>query len=339
MGMASTEHVYFWGLVGWLRFLASRKLATIDVPEVIQQIRPCLQKYSYRVPESPNYYDISRIVDHAINLIDAQVSDEYESLRLLRDRALIVTLADTGLEVGQVCSLRRRDIDWRKGRFLLRDRSGRDLVIPFSPRVSAVLQDYLNARATYDGSAGQSQLSLPVFSGQRSGASRKVIPLGDHAIRAIVAKRAREALGAKYDGSITPKSFRRYSVASLLQPLASLHPKVSDKCRVHFETGRYDDAIFNAMKVVEEEVRTRISADATEIGVSLITQAMNTKPPLISLSPIAAEQEAAYFLFRGAIGSFKNPHSHRFVGVSDPVETFECLALASLLMRMLDEAT
>lgn len=34
----------------------------------------------------------------------------------------------------------------------------------------------------------------------------------------------------------------------------------------------------------------------------------------------------------------ENPLSHRFLDSSDPVKTFECLALASLLMRMLDEA-
>lgn len=336
----STQNVYFWGLIGWFQFLVSEKLANIDVPLLMQRIRPYLQKYSHVVPQPPNYYEISRIVDHAINLVDTQASDEYERLRLLRDRAVIVTLADAGLEVGQICGLRRRDIDWRRSRFILHDKNGRDVVIPFSPRVSAVLQDYLNARATYDDAmVGCSKLSLPVFSGHRPRDGKKVLPLRDRAIREIVAKRAKESLGVAYDASITPKSFRRYSSASLLQPLASLHPRISEKCRIHFENGQYDDAIFNAMKVIEEEVRTRISADPMNIGVNLITQAMNGKPPLISFSPIPAEQEAAYFLFRGAIGSFKNPHSHRFVGVSDPVKTFECLVLASLLMRMLDETT
>jgi hypothetical protein len=50
-------------------------------------------------------------------------------------------------------------------------------------------------------------------------------------------------------------------------------------------------------------------------------------------------QDAHYNLFKGALGTLKNPHSHRFVGVNDPVRAFESLALASLLMRMLDEAT
>jgi uncharacterized protein (TIGR02391 family) len=93
------------------------------------------------------------------------------------------------------------------------------------------------------------------------------------------------------------------------------------------------------MKVVEDEVRSQIKADASEIGVSLIAKAMQSSPPLMTLSTVLAEQESAYFLFRGAIGSFKNPHSHRFIDVSDPVRTFECLSLASLLIRMLEEAS
>ncbi len=119
----------------------------------------------------------------------------------------------------------------------------------------------------------------------------------------------------------------------------SLHPRILQRCRIPFETAQYDDAIFNAMKAVEEEVRARASADSTDMGTTLISKAMNPKSPILSFSKVKAEQEAVHSLYRGAIGSFKNPRSHRFLDSSDPVRTFECLALASLLMRMLDEST
>jgi len=41
-------------------------------------------------------------------------------------------------------------------------------------------------------------------------------------------------------------------------------------------------------------------------------------------------------LFRGAIGTFKNPSSHRAVNYDDPVLAAEVVLLADLLMRLLD---
>jgi uncharacterized protein (TIGR02391 family) len=118
-----------------------------------------------------------------------------------------------------------------------------------------------------------------------------------------------------------------------------LHPKIVERCRILFETGEFDDAILNAMNVVEEEVRSKISADSTDTGIALISRAMNPQSPILSFSKVTAEQEAAHSLYRGAIGSLKSAVCHRFLDNTDPVEAFECLALGSLLMRMLDRAT
>ena len=117
-----------------------------------------------------------------------------------------------------------------------------------------------------------------------------------------------------------------------------LHPKIVQRCDASFETGEFDDAIFNAMKVLEEEIHVRVSAHSMDTGVSLISRAMNPQSPILSFSQAMAEQEAVHSLYRGAIGSFKSPLCHRLLDSSDPVNTFECLALGSLLMRMLDKA-
>lgn len=119
----------------------------------------------------------------------------------------------------------------------------------------------------------------------------------------------------------------------------NLHSKIAARCESHFLAGNYDDAIFNAMKAVEEELRQRIKADPSHVGVILISKAFNTKTPML-LFPAGteAEKEALYALFRGAIGMFKNPISHRFVGHHDPDKTYEILAFASLLMRIIEES-
>jgi len=117
-----------------------------------------------------------------------------------------------------------------------------------------------------------------------------------------------------------------------------LHPKIIQRCRFAFESGEFEDAIFGAMTVVEEELRTRVSPDSLDAGVALISRSMDPQSPILSFSNVKAEQEAAYSLYCGAIGSLKSAISQRFLDNTDPVETFECLALGSLLMRMLDRA-
>jgi uncharacterized protein (TIGR02391 family) len=120
--------------------------------------------------------------------------------------------------------------------------------------------------------------------------------------------------------------------------LTRLHPKIIKRCQRAFEPALYDEAILNALKTVEDEIRTRISADPTDVGVELVTKAMGGNSPRLIVSSVKPEQEAAHLLFRGAIGLLKNPQSHRFVDVGDPVRAFEVLAFGSLLMRLLDEA-
>ncbi len=119
----------------------------------------------------------------------------------------------------------------------------------------------------------------------------------------------------------------------------SLHPKIVQRCRALFENSQYDEAIFNAMKTVEEEIRNRAGAAPTDLGVALVSKTMNPQNPKLTFSSVNPEQEAAHSLYRGAIGSFKNPLSHRFLNTSDPIRTFEILGFASLLIRMLDDAT
>jgi len=116
-----------------------------------------------------------------------------------------------------------------------------------------------------------------------------------------------------------------------------LHPRLKGKVRPVFLLGDYETAAFKAMKEVEVRVRELSGLPSDLIGVPLVRQAFNpTGGPLTDESHDGGERQARSDLFAGALGSFKNPTSHRAVTYHDPTEASEVILLADLLMRILD---
>ena len=58
--------------------------------------------------------------------------------------------------------------------------------------------------------------------------------------------------------------------------------------------------------------------------------------PLVDATAPKAEQQALAHLFAGAIGSYKNPHSHRSVTI-ESTEAAEMIVLASHLLGIVDK--
>lgn len=117
-----------------------------------------------------------------------------------------------------------------------------------------------------------------------------------------------------------------------------LHPLLAWTVRRQFLMGEFELAAFAALKEVEVRVRRMSDFSDEQVGVSLMAAAFNPKGPgpLADRNAEGGEQEAMMALYRGAIGVFKNPSSHRSVDYDDPVLAAEVVLLADLLMRLLD---
>jgi uncharacterized protein (TIGR02391 family) len=99
----------------------------------------------------------------------------------------------------------------------------------------------------------------------------------------------------------------------------------------------FDVATFQAMKAVEVSVRETSGLPASLLGTALMRRAfVPTTGPLTDMAAEMGEREARSALFAGAIGSYKNPHSHRDVDLSDPKEAVEIIMLANHLLRIVD---
>jgi uncharacterized protein (TIGR02391 family) len=128
-----------------------------------------------------------------------------------------------------------------------------------------------------------------------------------------------------------------YHHASLF-PKSVAHSTIAQKVYPAFLRGEYDTAIFQAFREVEVAVREAGGFSPSDVGVPLMRAAFGVpQGPLTDKATVPAEQQAMSDLFAGAIGSFKNPTSHRSQSGIQPAEAVERIILASLLLRLVDE--
>lgn len=115
-----------------------------------------------------------------------------------------------------------------------------------------------------------------------------------------------------------------------------LHPRLRSVCLRLYRQGLYDTSVFEAFKTLEVAIRSASSLGDDLVGTKLAARAFNPENgELTRMETEAGERQALMNLMSGALGSYKNPQSHRHVGV-DAFEAREMLIMASHLIRIVE---
>lgn len=218
---SATEQLYLTAARGFYEFLAAERLLSPNLPRISLLIRQRSRKPGVRLPQFPRE-QIEYIIDHANNIAISQTDDRKERMRHMRDRAFLLTLADTGLRVQEACNLRRGDLDWNEGKARIVGKGDREAMVRFSERSIGALRDYLTMRQELDGASGRPLTALPLFARHDKGAGKKIKPISTATGRNIVKQCVLEALGQDAIGTITPHSFRHYFVTTVLRASGNL---------------------------------------------------------------------------------------------------------------------
>ena len=218
---SATERLYLQAVIGFYEYVAAEELAPVNLTRMRLLIRQRARRPGQRLPQFPEE-QIDTILTYTKLLTSKPGDDRQEHWRNLRDRAFLLTLADTGLRVHEACGLRRGDLDWNNGQAIVVGKGNQEAVVRFSNRALAALKDYLAARASLDGASGKPLSALPLFARHDRGTGKNVQAITTTTGRNIVKQRVKEALGAQAVGSITPHSFRHYFVTKILKGSGNL---------------------------------------------------------------------------------------------------------------------
>jgi uncharacterized protein (TIGR02391 family) len=119
-------------------------------------------------------------------------------------------------------------------------------------------------------------------------------------------------------------------------PEEFLHAEMLANARPLFLQSRFETAVFESFKAVEIAIRNAAQLGDDSIGVALAGKAFHPENgPLSDMSAEKGERVALMSLMTGALGSYKNPSSHRRVAITSS-EAREMIVLASHLLKIID---
>jgi site-specific recombinase XerD len=133
------------------------------------RVKSIIQQRATPVPnkEQPlDLDDVEALLRWAQKHVVAPHRSKWEKLRALRDYAFLVLLADTGLRVGEACSLNLSALprpNVSKPKIVVSIKGGDALMVRLSPRAWRAIRAYLRVRAPLDKALGIAKGDLAAF--------------------------------------------------------------------------------------------------------------------------------------------------------------------------------
>ena len=208
---------------------------------------------------------VEKVIAYCESLRADAGSSPRENLEALRDRAFVLTLADTGLRISEACTLKRGDIDWLEQRSILIGKGDKQAVVYFSNRSIEALKTYLHARSSVEPNSRTPLGSQPLFARHDIRASKKIKPITAGGMWKAIKGAPKQGIKGRIEEAgvdrrlVRIHDFRHYFVTmtylakgnlKLSQELAR-HESIHTTNRyAHFntETAKAYDEIFNQRK-------------------------------------------------------------------------------------------
>lgn len=222
-----TEHLYSRAVLNFYETVEKSGWAEVDASELAEYLREHRRPKEHHIPDPP-VDAIATIIQHAATspVPVGEDSNERDRLRIMRDKAFVLTLADTGLKVSEICDLRRESVNNETGKLQYDG-----VTIALSSEALRAINGYLSARQQLD---SQQKLKpdtakLPLFARHDKRASDNILPVSrwtasnivNEWVKLAIPEEERQELQKKGQ-TISPQTFRHYFVLKMLEQTGDL---------------------------------------------------------------------------------------------------------------------
>lgn len=114
-----------------------------------------------------------------------------------------------------------------------------------------------------------------------------------------------------------------------------LHEDIVKKSKEDFIKEKYDEAVTNALKMLEIKVREKAGYDIESFGRDLMGNAFHPQNTPFDILGTQSEIQGWAEIFKGVIGAIRNPLSHRALDLKK-ADSFNILCFVSYLCNFVD---